>query len=59
MKHRTRIIMAGMMGNLIEAFDLGICGVLSIYLAKYLIGDINKGLLLIFVTFLLAILLDQ
>lgn len=51
MKHQTRIIIASMMGNLIEAFDLGICGLLSIYLAKYLIADTNKGLVLVFFTF--------
>lgn len=51
MKHQTRIILAGLLGNLIEAFDMAICGLLSIYFAKYLIGDINKGLILVFFTF--------
>ncbi|MCX7118312.1 MAG: MFS transporter [Legionellales bacterium] len=50
-KHQTRIILAGMMGNLIEAFDMAICGLLSIYFAKYLMGDANKGLAIVFVTF--------
>ena len=50
-KHQTRIILAGMMGNLIEAFDMAICGLLSIYFAKYLIGDANKGLSIVFFTF--------
>lgn len=50
-KHQTRIILAGMMGNLIEAFDMAICGLLSIYFAKYLIGDPNTGLFIVFLTF--------
>ena len=50
-KHQTRIILAGMMGNLIETFDMAICGLLSIYFAKYLIGDANKGLAIVFLTF--------
>jgi MHS family proline/betaine transporter-like MFS transporter len=51
MKHKTRIRLAGMMGNLVETFDLAICGLLSVYLAKYLMGDTNKGLLMIFAVF--------
>ncbi|HBI5657129.1 TPA: MFS transporter [Legionella pneumophila] len=51
MKHRTRIILAGMTGNLVETFDMAICGLLSVYLAKYLIGDSSKGLLIVFATF--------
>ncbi len=51
MKHQTRIILAGLIGNLIETFDMAICGLLSIYFAKYLIGDINKGLGIVFFTF--------
>ncbi|MCE0722794.1 MFS transporter [Legionella resiliens] len=51
MKHQTRIILAGTLGNLIESFDMAICGLLSVYLAKYLIGDVSKGLFLVFLTF--------
>lgn len=51
MKHQTRIILAGMMGNLIEAFDMAICGLLSVYFAKYLMGNTSNGLLVVFVTF--------
>ena len=50
-KHQTRIVLAGMMGNLIESFDMAICGLLSVYLAKYLIEDATKGMLLVFLTF--------
>lgn len=50
-KHQTRIILAGMMGNLVESFDLAICGLLSVYLAKYLMGDSSAGLLIVFTTF--------
>lgn len=51
MKHRTRILLAGTLGNLVESFDMAICGLLSIYLAKYLMGDAAKGLVLVFLTF--------
>ena len=50
-KHQTRIILAGMMGNLVESFDLAICGLLSVYLAKYLMGDPRAGLLIVFTTY--------
>lgn len=50
-KHKTRIILAGMSGNLVESFDMAICGLLSVYLAKYLTGDPAKGLLIVFATF--------
>ncbi|MDF1931605.1 hypothetical protein PGH45_18240 [Legionella pneumophila] len=51
MKHQTQIILAGTLGNLIESFDMAICGLLSVYIAKYLIGDVSKGLFLVFLTF--------
>lgn len=51
MKHKTRIVLAGTLGNLIESFDMAICGLLSIYLAKFLIGDTPKGLFIVFLTF--------
>lgn len=51
MKHQTRIILAGTLGNLIESFDMAICGLLSVFIAKYLIGDASKGLFLVFLTF--------
>ncbi|HBB6940329.1 TPA: MFS transporter [Legionella pneumophila] len=51
MKHRTRILLAGTLGNFIESFDLAICGLLSVFLAKYLIGDASKGILLVFFMF--------
>jgi MHS family proline/betaine transporter-like MFS transporter len=51
MKHQTRIVLASLLGNLIEAFDMAICGLSSIYLAKYLIGDETKGVFLVFLTF--------
>lgn len=50
-KHKTRIIIAGALGNLIESFDMTICGLLSVYLSKYFIEDSSKGLLLLFLTF--------
>ncbi len=39
MKHQTRIILTGMIGNLVESFDMAICGLLSVYFAKYLFAD--------------------
>ena len=51
MKHQNRIILGVVLGNLIEAFDLAICGLLSVYLAKYLVGGGRAGLLMIFATF--------
>ena len=56
MKHQTRIMLAGMLGNLIEAFDMAICGLLSAYFAKYLIGDTSKGLFIVFLTFFVGYL---
>lgn len=50
MKHRTRILFAGTLGNLIESFDMAICGLLSAYLAKYLTGDAH-GVFIVFLTF--------
>jgi len=50
-KHNSRIILGAVFGNLIESFDMAICGLLSVYLAKYLMGDMSMGLLVIFVTF--------
>ena len=50
-KHKTRIRLAGISGNLVESFDMAICGLLTVYLAKYLTGDPSKGLLIVFATF--------
>lgn len=50
MKHQTRIILAGMLGNLIESFDMALCGLLSIYLAKYLAGNAITGIFIVFFT---------
>jgi len=50
-KHQNRIILGVVLGNLIEAFDMAICGLLSVYLAKYLIADTSRGLLVVFSTF--------
>jgi len=51
LQHKNRIILAGMMGNLVESFDLAICGLLSLYLAKYLMGDSVNGLFFVFLGF--------
>ncbi|KTD00690.1 proline/betaine transporter ProP6 [Legionella geestiana] len=52
MKHITRIILAGSLGNLIESFDMAICELLSIYMAVYLVGNVSEGLFIVFLTFL-------
>ena len=55
MKHKTRIIFAAMLGNLVEAFDMAICGLLSVYFAKFFyMGDATKGLLIVFATFFVS-----
>ena len=51
MRHRSKMILAGMMGNLVEVFDLAICGLLSVYLAKYLVGDPKSALFIVFSTY--------
>ena len=51
MKHRTRITLVGMMGNLVEAFDMAICGLFSVYFAKHLMGNTQGSLLLVCITF--------
>lgn len=56
LKHKNKMILGAVLGNLIEAFDMAICGFLSAYLAKYLIGSINDGLIIIFITFFVGYL---
>lgn len=51
MKHQTRIILTGMIGNLVESYDMAICGLLAFYFAKYLVSDNLAGLLIVFATF--------
>lgn len=51
LQHKNRIILAGMMGNLVESFDLAICGLLSIHLAKYLHEKSAEGIFLVFLSF--------
>lgn len=45
MKHKTRIIIANVMGNLMQSFDMAICGLLSFYFVKYFLPDMNDGLI--------------
>ncbi len=39
MKHQTKIILGGFMGNVVEAYDVSICYFLSKELSRVLIGD--------------------
>jgi MHS family proline/betaine transporter-like MFS transporter len=39
MKHQTKIILGGFMGNVVEAYDVSICYFLSTELSKVLIGN--------------------
>ncbi len=56
LKHKNKIIVAGMLGNLIEAFDMSTCGLLSVFFAKYLTVDTHDSLLIILATFFLGFL---
>lgn len=56
LKHRNKMILGAVLGNLIEAFDMAICGFLSAYLAKYLIGSIQDGLMIVFISFFVGYL---
>ncbi|KGP63256.1 hypothetical protein EP47_02910 [Legionella norrlandica] len=56
MKHQTKAILGGLMGNIVEAYDMSVCYFLATELSLYLLGD-NKGkptvmLLLIFIAYL-------
>lgn len=56
MKHQTKVILGGLMGNIVEAYDVSICYFLSSALSRVLIGD-NQGnptvvLALIFLAYL-------
>lgn len=51
LQHKNRIILAGMLGNLVESFDLAICGLLSLYIAKYLMGNTENGVIFVFLGF--------
>lgn len=51
LQHKNRIILAGMVGNLVESFDLAMCGLLSLHLAKYLHANSAQGLFLVFLSF--------
>ncbi len=56
MKHQNKSILGGLMGNIVEAYDMSICYFLSAELSQHLLGD-NRGkptvmLLLIFIAYL-------
>lgn len=56
MKHQSKIIMGGLMGNIVEAYDLSICYFLSAELSRTLLGDTQGKptvmLALIFIAYL-------
>jgi MHS family proline/betaine transporter-like MFS transporter len=54
--HQNKIILAGLIGNLVEAFDMATCGLLSVFMAKYLTKDTQTSLLIILSTFFLSFL---
>ncbi|HBI21971.1 MAG TPA: MFS transporter [Legionella sp.] len=56
MRHPQKIMMAGLLGNLIEAFDMAMCGLLSVLLAKYLTSDAHDSVLIVLVTFFISFL---
>lgn len=56
MKHQTKAILGGLLGNIVEAYDMSVCYFLSSELSIYLLGN-NKGkptvmLFLIFIAYL-------
>jgi MHS family proline/betaine transporter-like MFS transporter len=56
MKHQNKAILGGLMGNVVEAYDMSVCYFLSSELSQILLGD-NKGkptimLSLIFIAYL-------
>ncbi|STX63919.1 MFS transporter [Legionella moravica] len=56
MKHQNKVILGGLMGNIVEAYDMSICYFLSAELSRNLLGD-TKGkptvmLSLIFIAYL-------
>lgn len=56
MKHQNKAILGGLMGNIVEAYDMSVCYFLSSELSRVLLGD-NKGkptviLSLIFIAYL-------
>ena len=56
MRHPHKIMLAGLMGNLIEAFDMAMCGLLSVFLAKYLTRDTHDSVLIILAAFFVSFL---
>ncbi|CAM4465854.1 MAG: Proline/betaine transporter [Legionella sp.] len=56
MKHQNKSILGGLMGNIVEAYDMSICYFMATEMSRYLIGD-NKGnltvvLSLVFIAYL-------
>lgn len=56
MKHQNKSILGGLMGNVVEAYDMSICYFMATEMSRYLIGD-NKGSLtvilsLVFIAYL-------
>lgn len=58
MKHQTRIIIANVIGNLVQSFDMAICGLLSFYFIKYFLGDMDDRLIALFKMFSMTYLLQ-
>lgn len=56
MTHKNRILLAGILGNLVETFDSMLCGLLSVYLAKYLVGPSSMRLTFVFLSFFVGYL---
>lgn len=56
MQHPHKILLAGLMGNLIESFDMAMCGLLSIFMAQYLTQDSHASVLIVLATFFISFL---
>ena|SRR3990167_757566 len=59
MKHKTRIILVNILGNLVQSFDMAICSLLSFYFVKYFLGDTNNGVITLFKIFSLSYVLQM
>lgn len=54
MKSQHKVILAGLVGNLVEAYDIAICGYMAFYLSKYLTNPDSNNVGLVFTLFFIA-----
>lgn len=54
MKSQRKIILAGLIGNLVEAYDISICGYMSVYISRYLLDQQHRSVTAVFAIFFIA-----